>query len=163
MKAAFEMKGYIPVWPGRLVDVMNRFLDRDQTYEGTFERGWINALYASFISRIAELTTARIYVIGELDTKSYPYRSFEVYLTVLPNGTQVNVMVGEWNSLITLEEHRLSDVLIQSSLGDREFTKEDYFNSVRDEDAFEELSRKLWEILDEKFYGIFIKRDHYVW
>ncbi len=164
MKAAFEMKGYIPVWPGRLVDVNNNLLEKDQTtYEGTYERGLINAFYSCFVPKMAELTDARIYVIGELEAKSFPYRSFEVYMSILPNGTQVNVMVGEWNSLITLDKYKLSDALIQSSLGDREFTEEDYLNSAQDEVAFKELSRKLWAELDKKFYGIFIKRDNYVW
>ena len=59
--------------------------------------------------------------------------------------------------------YSFSEKLVEASKGHETFDEEDYFNNTSDLDAFDEFSHKLWEILDGHFYGIFIKRDNYVW
>lgn len=160
LKTALELKGYIPVWASAISNVWEGFLDKEQHYDGTYERGVVNAFYAAMIKSMRELTSARIYVIEEGDTS---YKIQEVQLSVFDD-KRVNVVVpGSLSIVLSLDMYSFSEKLVEASKGHETFDEEDYFNNTSDLDAFDEFSHKLWEILDGHFYGIFIKRDNYVW
>jgi hypothetical protein len=168
LKTALELKGYIPIWLERLADLWSGNLDKGETSQGTFKRGLINAFYGAFLA-LAEGNfpkKAKIYVLTDLSGSNINnhYRLSEVLMILGPTPSQVVVITGDDHITITLEENQFSEALFQTAtVQSRKFTQEDYLNSTQDEDAMKELSKKLWEVLDEKFYGIFIKRDHYVW
>lgn len=168
LKTVLELKGYTPIWSERLADLWAGNLDKDEISQGTFKRGLINAFYGAFLALAEEgfPRTSKIYVLTDLSGSNINnhYRLSEVLMILGPTPSQVVVITGDDHITITLEENQFSEALFQTAtVQSRKFTQEDYLNSTQDEDAMKELSKKLWEVLDEKFYGIFIKRDHYVW
>ena len=153
LKDALEMKGYVPVWEERLVDILEScsYVDGGHEEEQWLEVGLINGLYKAMFPDLE--TKSRIYLIADGGVEYAPYQVIALHLRVKDERDLVS-LTGPVS--VHLECWPLPAEIVKAAMEGEEFPIDSY--NIMDS-SLDELARLLWPALGEKFYGIFIRRD----